>query len=1011
MVPTADDVERFERELAEDGSTALGGKILTFSGLVRELAGSYGIPHPNGPGHPARVWLAREAVTELLGTGELKALAESAVRPGFAPALADSFDELEAAMILPDSYLDVVSASEMATSAERELGTIYERWFELKSERTAGDSHALYRSVRSAIRDQATDDPWLGRPVFLYGFDDLTNEQRELILELARKTEVRISVTFDERRPALEARARLKTELEQGIPSEFIDRVETVDGQEDDTEPLLAYLAEKFFSDASRLEATPDSGLTLMKSAGVRSEAEFTGSKIVELVGQGVELDEIAVVLRSPERYGRQWAEVFETMGIPTAVEARVAARSTSTGRAINLLAQLAGGDATPADLVSYLRSPGRAPRRQVDELERLILTRPIVDLEDAEACWREEIPNARDLFELSDLRTAGNGKRLLSEAARLVSMISQYPMRGESPIASGRQSLELRSGGEIARALDEVAALDPRGFTLENLPELIGAVSVSLHSGPAHGRVRIASPYRFRAQRVRHLFACSLQDRDFPKRSSAAQLISDEVRGELRLPERTQPMIEERYLFASALSRPREGLWLSWREIDEEGGLAAPSPFIEDVRDLLSPERDAEDLSNGRDPLFELIGQERGLGDVVIDLQAAASDLELSRTLASLGREQSLALLDELDLPEQRRDLIHHSLTKAVAVTEPERLQPRDFHYPEVLARLAGDETFGATTLESYLECPYRWLVGHQIEPDELSRRDSPMQLGSVAHAALERIFTEQPGGPLRELDQTGTESRPRKGVLVKWQKRVVELVDEILEDLDLGEIDVFRAASVLALKDDLARYLEAESERKSTFMPSEGFNELRFGFDGSAPPLELDGLRIHGAIDRIDLEADDGSRDGSKGAPKRGLVVDYKYSSDSQTTARTMLRDSKLQAQLYALAARELLEIDPAGSLYVALRKPRGSKPRGFLDQDLAEAGIPKGEVTSTDFLETPEFEDTLAEARAEAERIAADIKRGHLDREPNQGVCHRYCRWQPICRIERRYGEDEQ
>lgn len=1013
VVPTADDVERFERELAQDGSTSLGGKILTFSGLLRELAGSYGIPHLNGPGHPARIWLAREAVSELLRDGELNALAESASRPGFAPALADAFEELEAAMILPESYSEIVDASEMAVSAERELGTIYGRWFEIKSERTSGDPHALYRNVRSAIRDQATGDSWLGRPVFLYGFDDLTNEQRELVLELARKTEVRISVTFDENRPALEARARLKTELEQGIPPEFLDRVETMQGQEDGTAPVLAHIAENFLADADRTEATLESGLRLLKSTGTRSEAELVGSKIVELTRRGVALDEIAVVLRSPARHGREWSEVFEAMGIPVAVEARVAARTTTTGRAMGLLAELARGEAGPTDLVSYLRIPGRAPRRQVDELERLILTRPIVDLEEAEACWRDEISGTRDLFEIADLREAGAGSELLTEAARLASMISQYPIRGEAPIVSSRQSLELRAGGEIARALDEVAALEPRGLGLEHLSELIGAVNVPLHSGPAHGRVRIASPYRFRAQRVAHLFACSLQDREFPKRSSAAQLISDEVRGELRLPERTQPIIEERYLFASALSRPRDGLWLSWREIDEEGGLAAPSPFIEDVRDLLSPQRDAEDISNGLDPLFDVIGEKRGLGQVVIDLPAAASDLELSRTIASLGRDRATSVLEDLNLPDERRTEIERVLDKAIGATEPSRLQPRDFHSPEVLARLAEDSTFGATTLESYLECPYRWFIGHQVSPDELSRKDSPMQLGSVAHAVLEQVFAEQPGGPLRELDESGTASRPRKGALEKWCARVVELVDENLEERDLEEVDVFRAARVLALKESLVRYLEEESERTSTFMPAEGFNEVRFGFDGDVPALELNGLRVHGAIDRIDLERGDEEVSGidAEASPKRGLIVDYKYSSEFKTTASSLIRDSKLQAQLYALAARELLAVDPAGSLYIALRRPQGDKPRGFLSEDVSDEGVPKGEVSYTDFLDTSTFEETLATAKEEAERIAADIRRGHLDREPNQGKCNQYCTWQPICRIERRYREGDE
>lgn len=208
-----------------------------------------------------------------------------------------------------------------------------------------------------------------------------------------------------------------------------------------------------------------------------------------------------------------------------------------------------------------------------------------------------------------------------------------------------------------------------------------------------------------------------------------------------------------------------------------------------------------------------------------------------------------------------------------------------------------------------------------------------------------------------------------------------------------------------MLALKNDLTRYLAEESERTSAFMPEKKFNEVRFGYGGEVGALQLDGLEVHGAIDRIDIETS------SKSGNERGLIVDYKYSTNQQTTAKTLLKDSKLQAQLYALAARDLLDVDPVGSLYMALRRPPGSKPRGFLSKDVEDAGIPKREVVGTDFLEDGDFEATLGAAKREAERIAADIKRGHLDREPNGGTCDIYCEWQPICRIERRYGEDKE
>ena len=43
VVPTVDDVYRFERELCEDGA-ALGGAVMTFGGLFRTVATAGGSP-------------------------------------------------------------------------------------------------------------------------------------------------------------------------------------------------------------------------------------------------------------------------------------------------------------------------------------------------------------------------------------------------------------------------------------------------------------------------------------------------------------------------------------------------------------------------------------------------------------------------------------------------------------------------------------------------------------------------------------------------------------------------------------------------------------------------------------------------------------------------------------------------------------------------------------------------------------------------------------------------------
>src|SRR5207342_2843086 len=95
----------------------------------------------------------------------------------------------------------------------------------------------------------------------------------------------------------------------------------------------------------------------------------------------------------------------------------------------------------------------------------------------------------------------------------------------------------------------------------------------------------------------------------------------------------------------------------------------------------------------------------------------------------------------------------------------------------------------------------------------------------------------------------------------------------------------------------------------------------EAKFGDeDGSErPALEIDGWRLHGAIDRVDRDSDG-----------RALVIDYKLST-SVTPHVKLEEQAKLQLQLYMVAVAELWGAIPVGGLYHPLRGTSARRPRG--------------------------------------------------------------------------------
>ncbi len=980
VVPTADDAERFERELISPG-TLLGGSVLTFGGLFGELARAYELPWESGISRSQRTWLARAAARRV----EPRGLSRSVSRPGFAPALADLIEELQSAAVDPQTF---AAQAEEGGEYERDLARLYGAWSELRDELGLTDRHRLAASVSTAIRSDAEGLRWGSRPAYLYGFDDLTPEQLDLVGALSEVTEVTVAVTYEDRL-ALRARATLLENLKALVPADRLGSERHLETNPDATpNPVLRHL-ERGFLEPGTERVEPADGLKLLRSAGERAEAELVGGEIASLLAHETEPDEIAVVLRSPARSGRLWAEVLGRLGIPVAVEASMPLEATAVGRGLVALARLAGPDARAEDLISFLRVPGRASSGKVDRLERAVRRSGMGSAAEAEAFWANQDGN-RELFELADMREVGSGSDLLRTAARLARMIAEFPVEREAEIPGPVRALELRAAAAAESALLEVAELDPEGLGAPELAELLDTITVRQHQGTASGRVRVLSPYRLRARRVQHLFVCSLQDGEFPRRDPASPLIPEDRRGELGLPRRSEPEDEERYLFAICLSRPELGLALSWRDTDDEGHPSSRSPFVDEVRDLLLPEQ--PDDPDAPDPLMETIGRERGPADVVMTPSRASTPAELARALAARGRDRWRAALDAIQLPDEVAREISSRLGAAGDVTEPRRLRPRDLRSEAVLAAIGETDAFGGTTLEEYARCSYRWLIGHELRPQRLDPTDEPLVLGGLAHKTLEDLYKERPEGSPRPTPET----------LAAWKHRARELVEHHAEESDLPAANPVALAQIRRVEGLISAYLADEAASERALQPDAELIEAHFDDEADDGPgaLELNGFRLHGSIDRVDVS------DGANG--RVGLVNDYKLSREV-TKGADLETDGKLQLQLYALALRNLWGIEPVGGVYVPLRATTGRRPRGFLNKDAGDA-LEGTEIIGGDGLDADEFEATLERAAERASEIAGQITRGRVRRDPLGGECPIFCRWQTICRKERGMGDPE-
>ncbi len=543
------------------------------------------------------------------------------------------------------------------------------------------------------------------------------------------------------------------------------------------------------------------------------------------------------------------------------------------------------------------------------------------------------------DVGEIDALRAAEDpAAELVFQARRLLAA----PHRGRAAVLRPEEELDARALGTLTRALTELEELDPAHLekpTGAELIELLETLEVPPGTPPAAGAVLVTDPLAIRARRFRAVLVCGLQESEFPLAGAPEPFLSDELRRELaacsglRLRPREDALERERYLFYTSVSRATEQVVLGYRSSDEEGNLALPSPFVADVSELL-----VDGWADRR--------RRRMLADVVWPEDDAPTERELARSRAAAAAP----LAGDVPSPIG-------SLSEAA------------------LAHVRHRRILSAGALESYGNCPVRWLIERELQPVTLEPDPDPLVRGGYMHHVIEQVLRRL-GGPVTR------ESLPR----------ALEILDAVLDEephaISPGAGAAVRAAASRGVAADLGRYLAHEARDGLDWQPY-GL-ELRFGFDDddpdSLPPLELgDDVRVRGIVDRVDADLDG-----------RAVVRDYKSGGTRpEYQGSRWGLDRQLQVALYMLVVRELLGLQPVAGFY----QPLGGgdlRARGvFLDG----AGV-GGSVVGNDARDQDELDEVLEDARTRAVALAARLREGEL--EPCPTTCSRDgCRYPGICR----------
>ena len=720
----------------------VGASIRTFGAFTDKIAAATGAELRPQLSDAQRLALVRAAVRQT----QLGVLSGSAARRGFAPALERLISELQSSLITAGELAS--AAAELEDGAyESELARLYEAYVGGRDAAGRDDAHSAVRKVAISLRERPR--AWGARPVLLYGFDDLTEEQLELVAALTGACQVTVAVNYEDREalaPRAALLARLRDEL-GGVEESRLAFEELYTQSADPAPPRPAPV---------RGRRRPRRARRRDRDARMRRRARR---------GRGGRRRGRQAARRRSSR-GRHRGRPAAPRSPGAPVRARLRGiRDPGRGRGVRA-AGSNGRRARPRR--AGAREPARGGRRGA---ARLHAGPP------GRSAGNRRLGRARPAARRgahgggADRRLEGpplDARRASRRAARRRSGFAPWPPprtsspRRHTPATS--RSRGFRRGAERARPCpSRRSSCAPRRrrpgrsptspswtrcrAARPPLPPRRSSCSRTFAfrcgAGPAEGRVRVLSPYRARAARARHLFVASLQDGEFPGGDTG------------------DPAARRR---AAAAPRHRGARAAG---PGDRGALPVPRLRLPPDR---APVALLAKLRRGgppRDPVAV-----RGRGP-----RPARPGARGGRGAAEAGPRPGPGRLRAHGGARRPRARARPGRPRAADRARTSRARSRT---PGCSPSCERRDQVGPGTIERWIECPYRWFVDHELKPQRLEPAarspDHRLDRPQGARAPLLRAARRRPdsppgrrrpvaaarGGPARRRRPSGRDSSP---------------------------------------------------------------------------------------------------------------------------------------------------------------------------------------------------------------------------------------------------------
>ena len=441
----------------------------------------------------------------------------------------------------------------------------------------------------------------------------------------------------------------------------------------------------------------------------------------------------------------------------------------------------------------------------------------------------------------------------------------------------------------DLLKAEHGAAKKFPLTFYMDQIRTACGWARFNVKEKSDYG-VQVTSAEEIRGLNFDYLFIGGLCDGDFPTRYQPEIFFSGSFKKHS-----SAHQSEERYLFYQTLCCWNKKLYLSYPAAGG-GKESVVSSFLTEFEELFTfstlPENAYDDIIFSQEQLQIELGRSGMDAEKKIDFKhAGVSGENISKAL----EVENIRNADPFGVS------VYTGNITAAGSAEDELIKIK-----EELNSFAKKQ-YSISQLETYAKCPFKFFLERILEIktfEEPSEEIEAIEMGRILHAIFYEFYSK--------LVKTGITLQQASAFdFEKAEKLIFEIAEaEVKKAAFKSPLTFYEREKILGLNGNrkesvLYKFLEAERESETDFLPK--YFEVSFGrlrpdesdpFLSDSDPVEIDGIKLRGKIDRIEVNEKLNSFN----------IVDYKLSG-TKPSFGDLKKGISLQLPVYAHAASVLL------------------------------------------------------------------------------------------------------